>query len=99
MLLLPPNTCTRAHVEATEWAGMIPGGRRCALYALHAAYGHMRAIGPEALGPELNDFRKGKKFFGMTDIAGLAQRCMSRLPRLCGWYTHVLRVQARLPPA
>lgn len=28
------------------------------------AYGHMKAIGEEALGPQLNDFKKGKKFFG-----------------------------------
>lgn len=28
------------------------------------AYGHMKAIGAEALGPDLNDFAKGKKLFG-----------------------------------
>lgn len=34
------------------------------------AYGHMKAIGEDALGPDLNDFKKGKKFFG---VYGLAQ--------------------------
>lgn len=33
----------------------------------------MKAIGEDALGPELNDFKKGKKFFGVS----------SRDPPLC----------------